>query len=340
MTSLEDRDAVIRLIGGYMVSDAIRAAGRLGVFAHLDATPDTTLDDLAASTNAPAAQLKRVLNLLHYAGLIEQREDTLRNTRLGAALVPDKEGSLAAFAQNFTSPLFQRAWDHLETSVLTGEAGFEREYHQPVYDYLGHDEAANTLFNQAMQEEATATAECAATLITLGDDETVVDIGGGDGTFLITVLQMTPSASGIVFDSPAGIAAADQVISRAGLTGRCTSISGDFFTTIPPEGTTYIIKSVLQDWDDDRALALLSKCKEQIPATARLIIIGNFLPDTYDDDAAVGYLTDVCMLVISGGRERTLADLKVLLDQTGFDTDGLRHERLGPLTAVELGPRS
>lgn len=340
MTSLEDRDAVIRLIGGYMVSDAIRAAGRLGVFTHLEAAPEATLDDLASSTNVPAAQLERVLNLLHYAGLIEQRENTLRNTSLGTALVPDKAGSLAAFAQNFTSPLFQRAWDHLEASVLTGEAGFEREYHQPVYDYLGHDEAANTLFNQAMQEEATATAESAATLITVGEDETVVDIGGGDGTFLATVLQTAPSATGIVFDSPAGVAAADHVISHAGLADRCTSISGDFFATIPSEGTTYIIKSVLQDWDDESALALLSKCKEQIPATARLIIIGNFLPDTYDDDAAVGYLTDVCMLVISGGRERTLADLKVLLDQAGFDTDGLRHERLGPLTAVELGPRS
>lgn len=340
MTSLEDRDAVIRLVGGYMVSDAIRAAVRLGVFAHLHELPGATLDDLAARTGAPAAQLDRILNLLRYAGLIEQRGSSLHNSRLGMVLVPGKPGSLAAFAENFTSPLFQRAWDHLETSVLTGEAGFDREYRQPVYDYLGHDNAANTLFNQAMQEEATATAEAAAALITVGDNETLVDIGGGDGTFLTTVLQTAPSATGIVFDSAAGIGAADDVINRAGLTNRCTCLGGNFFEAIPPGGTTYIIKSVLQDWDDARALALLSTCRAQIPATARLLIIGNFLPDTYDDDAAVGYLTDVCMLVISGGRERTLNDLRHLLDAAGFDDHALRHERLGPLTAVELRPRS
>lgn len=337
MTSLDDRDAVIRLIGGYMVSDAIRAAGHLGVFATLDQSPGITLDELAARTGAPAGQLDRVLNLLRYAGLIEQRETMLDNTDLGEALVPGKPGSLAAFAENFTSPLFQRAWDHLETSILTGEAGFDREYHQPVYDYLGHHEAANTLFNQAMQEEARATAESAAALITIDDHETIVDLGGGDGTFLTTVLKNAPSATGIVFDSPAGIAATGDVIADAGLSDRCTSIGGDFFDTIPPEGTTYIIKSVLQDWDDESALALLSTCKDQIPDGARLIIIGNFLPDSYDDEAAVGYLTDVCMLVISGGRERTLADLTVLLDQAGFDTAELGYERFGPLTAVELG---
>lgn len=340
MTSLEDRDAVIRLIGSYMVSDAIRAAGHLGVFAHLDQASGATLDDLAASISVPAAQLERVLNLLQYAGLIEEQENTLHNTRLGAVLVPGKPGSLGAFAENFTSPLFQRAWDHLEVSVLTGEPGFDREYHQSIYDYLGHDEAASKLFNQAMQEEAAAAAQSATTLIDLEKDETVVDIGGGDGTFLSSLLQTAPSVTGIVFDSPAGVAAADHVIASVGLTDRCISIGGDFFATIPPNATTYIIKSVLQDWDDERALALLSKCKEHIPATARLIIIGNFLPESYDAAAAVGYLTDVCMLVISGGRERTLADLKVLLDQAGFDTGDMRHKHLGPLTAVELGPRS
>lgn len=335
-TTLEDRDAVIRLIGGYMISDAIRAAVRLDVFAHLDQAPGSTLDDLAARINVPANLLGRVLKLLHQANLIEQREEFLHNTRLGATLVPGKNGSLAAFAENFTSPLFQRAWDHLETSMHSGEAGFEIEYGRPVYDHLGQDEAANALFNQAMQEEATATAAAAATLIKLEEGESVVDIGGGDGTFLTTLLHTTPTATGIVFDSPAGIAAADQVIASAGLTDRCTSQGGDFFAEIPAQGTTYIIKSVLQDWDDENALALLTKCREQIPSNARLIIIGNFLPDTYDDDAAVGYLTDVCMLVISGGRERTLDDLVTLLNQAGFSTDGLRHERVGPLLAVEL----
>lgn len=77
-------------------------------------------------------------------------------------------------------------------------------------------------------------------------------------------------------------------------------------------------------------------CAEQIPEGARLIIIGNFIPDTFEDDAAVGYLADLCMLVISGGRERTIADLRRLLGAAGLPTTSLSQRRIGPLIAVEL----
>lgn len=336
MTSLEDRDTVIRLIGGYMIANAIRAAGHLHIFPRLDAAPGTTSEDLGATLGASEPHLRRLLSLLQLAGLIHETRGHFQLTRLGEILVPGRQGSLAEFAQNFTSPLFQRAWDHLETSVTTGAPGFDIEYHQSIYDYLADDDAANTLFNLAMHEESGATAEAAAALIDLEQDETVIDIGGGDGTFLATLLSANPTARGIVFDSTAGISAARGIIECAGVAGRCEARDGDFFTAIPTTGTTYIIKSVLQDWDDDRAVDLLRVCKDQMPAGARLIILGNFLPDIHDDAAAVGYLTDLCMLVISGGRERTLNDLNSLLEHAGFPTHALRATRVGPLTAVEL----
>ncbi|MDV8022659.1 methyltransferase [Rhodococcus sp. IEGM 1330] len=336
MTTLEIRDTAIRLIGGYMVSNAIRAASTLDLFGRIDKASDTTIDDLATDLGVPAPNLRRLASLLQSARLIEDIDGRITLTDLGRVLVPGREGSLAEFAQNFTSPLFQRAWDHLETSVRTGDPGFDLEHQQSVYDYLADDEAANTRFNLAMQEESWATANAATALIRLDQDETVVDIGGGDGTFLTTLLRANPSSRGVVYDSPAGISAAQEVIARADVVDRCTATGGDFFTMIPLGGTTYVIKSVLQDWDDEHALHLLRTCRAQIPLGARLIILGNFLPASHDDDAAVGYLTDLCMLVISGGRERTLHDLENLLDKAGFTTDALQIARVGPLTAVEL----
>lgn len=336
MTELEDRDTVIRLIGGYMVSNAIRAAGSLGLFALADIDGGVSVDDAARAAGIDTDRLTRLIHLLQHAGLVGPSEDRINLTSQGRLLVPGREGSLSNFAQNFTSPLFQRPWDLLEDSLRTGTPGFVLTHQQTVYDYFASDDAANTLFNDAMQEEAAATARPEAMLISLAPDETVVDLGGGDGTFLTTLLQANSSATGIVFDSSAGVANAPHVIERAGVADRCTSQGGDFFTTIPRTGTTYILKSVLQDWDDDHVLQLLRTCAEQIPEGARLIIIGNFIPDTFEDDAAVGYLTDLCMLVISGGRERTIADLRRLLGAAGLPTTSLSQRRIGPLIAVEL----
>lgn len=336
MTELEERDTVIRLIGGYMVSNSIRAAGALDLFSLSDVDGGVSVDEVASAARLDAGRLRRLVHVLQHAGLVEPGEERIRLTSQGRLLVPGREGSLANFAQNFTSPLFQRPWDFLEDSLRTGTPGFVLTHEQTVYDYFADDDSANTLFNDAMQEEATATAQPAAMLISLAQYETVVDLGGGDGTFLTTLLQANPSATGIVFDSPAGVANASHVIERAGVTDRCTSQGGDFFTAIPRSGTTYILKSVLQDWDDDRVLQILRTCAEQIPAGARLIVIGNFIPDAFDDAAAVGYLTDLCMLVISGGRERTIADLRRLLKEAGLPTMSLSQRRIGPLIAVEL----
>lgn len=338
MTDLNERDAVIRLVGGYMTSNAIRAAGQLGVFAQLDRGPQAP-EELAAQTGLPADNLLRMLRLLLVAGLLaEDHDGRLHLSELGRLLVPDRPGSLASFAESFTSPLFQRAWDHLEDTIDDGTPAFVKEYREPVYDYLGRHEPDSRLFNRAMHEEATATAQAAADLIALERGETVVDLGGGDGTFLTTLLQANPEASGVVFDSAAGMAEAWRTIEVAGLTGRCSATSGDFFDGIPGHGTTYVLKSVLQDWGDADVVRLLRSCQRHMPAGARLLIIGNVLPERHDPLAAVAYLTDVCMLVISGGRERTASEFRQLLASSGFATDDVQRRPIGPLSTIEARP--
>ncbi|WP_212743308.1 methyltransferase, partial [Brevibacterium sp. 2SA] len=212
MTALEDRDSVIQLIGGYIVSNAIRAAGDFGIFSLLDVDDGLTLTEVALGARIDEAHLIRLLRTLQQAHLVEEAGNRFHLTSPGRLLVPEREGTLANFARNFTSPLFQRSWDSLEETLRTGTPGFFLVNQQSIYDYFAEDDAANALFNGAMQEEAAATATAATTIITLAENERVIDLGGGDGTFLTKLLQANPTATGTVFDSPAGIANAPSVI--------------------------------------------------------------------------------------------------------------------------------
>lgn len=338
MTDLEEREKVIRLVGGYMVANAMRTAIQLGVLTKLDEGPKLP-SELADELGIPADNLRRLLSLLLLADLLGQDEDQrVYLTRTGRLLLPDSPDSLASFVRNFTSPLFQRAWDHLEETVRDGTAGFVREYGEQVYEYLGRHESDSELFNLAMHDEATATARAAADLIKLDTGETVVDVGGGDGTFLTTLLEAKPEARGVIFDSPSGIAQAQSTISSRDLDDRCTAVGGSFFESIPTGGTTYILKSVFQDWGDNDVLRILQTCRGAMNPEARLLIIGNVLPEQHDSAAAVGHLTDVCMLVISGGRERTEPEFRDLLSEAGFRTNNVQLRPLGPLSTIEARP--
>lgn len=238
MTELEDRDTVIRLIGGYMVSNAIRAAGSLGLFALADIDGGVSVDDAARAAGIDTDRLTRLIHLLQHAGLVGPSEDRINLTSQGRLLVPGREGSLSNFAQNFTSPLFQRPWDLLEDSLRTGTPGFVLTHQQTVYDYFASDDAANTLFNDAMQEEAAATARPAAMLISLAPDETVVDLGGGDGTFLRRCSKRTrpPPASSSTAppESPTPLTSSNGQVSLTAAPARVVISSPRSRVPVPP----------------------------------------------------------------------------------------------------------
>ena len=259
-------------------------------------------------------------------------------TDVGRQLRTDSPDSLHAFATMFCHPSLFESWKGLEHTVRTGERSFDHVFGATFYDHLAaHDDISN-LFNVAMGEESRIAAEQLAALPDFDDVTTVVDLGGGDGTLLAAVLSTRPELRGIVFDSASGVAEAPGVLAAAGVADRCEARAGDFFSDIPDGGDLYIIKSVFQDWGDEESTALLRTCRKQIPHSAKLMIVGTVLPETADTVAPVMFVTDLNMMVNTGGRERSEGEFRRMLADAGFDVTAVRIGGAGPLSIIEATP--
>jgi hypothetical protein len=148
---------------------------------------------------------------------------------------------------------------------------------------------------------------------------TVADIGDGDGTPLAAVLRGQAGVRGILFDTEAGLAQADVTLTSASVADRGRAQAGDFFSSAPSGADRHLLKSVIHDWDDERAATILKHIRGVIPDDGRLLVIEPILPDTVDRSLAPPmYLSDLNMLVNVGGRERTRTDFEQLCTRAGF----------------------
>jgi len=224
-----------------------------------------------------------------------------------------------AFVRMFGDPTMLAAWRELEGAVRTGDAAFDKVYGTSFFDHLSANPEVSELFNSAMRQGTTLAAQQLPHQYDFGHFRTIADIGGGDGTLLAGLLQAHPRVRGILFDTATGIAEADRTLRDAGVGERCAILEGDFLTAAPEGAELYLLKSVIQDWDDDRAATILAHIRRVIPDDGRLLIIDPVLPEVVDGSLpSTTYLGGLNMLVNTGGRARTRADFEQLCVRTGF----------------------
>jgi len=131
--------------------------------------------------------------------------------------------------------------------------------------------------------------------------DALVDVGGGDGTLIAAILKAVPGMRGVLFDLPAGVEAAVQTLEAAGVSDRCEVVTGDFFTSVPDGADAYLLKSVIHDWDDERAVAILRSCRRAMPATGTVLVVEPVLPARAQALESTGtVMSDINMLVITG----------------------------------------
>ena len=180
-------------------------------------------------------------------------------------------------------------------------------------------------FNAAMAEHTRAVAPGFVEAHDFGRYRTVADLGGGDGTLIGAILRANPGLRGVLFDLPPGLAAAPATL--ADVAGRTEIVPGDFFESVPEGADAYVLKSVIHDWDDERAAAILRNCRAAMRDDARLLVLEQVMPEIVTEEAQGVVRNDLNMLVSTGGRERTEAEFRALLDGAGFETAALT----GPL---------
>ena len=308
------------LISAFIPARLVYLAAELGL-ADLVASGLTTAEALAEKTGTHAPTLYRMLRALCAYGVFEEPiRGQFRLGPLGAGLQSDVSGSFRNFARFLGD---QRTWKclaELEHTIRTGETGMSRAFGCTGFEYLAAHPAEANIFNDAMAEIARSVARAATAHYDFSRFRTILDIGGGNGTFLAEILRRATSSAGILFDAPAGLAQAKETLLRADVASRCTIMPGDFFKSVPSGADLMILKNVIHNWNDEQATALLSRCRAAASSQSRLLLIERAMPERMTASAVNqrGADLDIRMLAVTGGIERTEDEYRALLAASGF----------------------
>jgi O-methyltransferase domain/Dimerisation domain len=322
-----------QLIGGYQASAAIGAFARLGV-ADAIAEASGTSEELAARLGARADVLARLLEATLDIGLFARDEDgRYRLTALGELLRTEVPGSLRRYAIVSTEDWRWYAYAHLSDTLQSGQPGFVVAHGCHFWDYLASHPAAAASFLESMARISAARDQAVLASLDFGRFRCVVDVGGGQGGLLLALLAAYPDVQGVLFDLPGVIETARELVRQAGLEERCKTIAGDFREAVPPGGDAYVLSWILHDWDDPAAKGILRRCREAVAKGASLLVVEMVVPEENQPGAdALRRLvrqTDLEMLAVVGGRERTAVEFQELLASTGFAVN-----RFVPLTGM------
>jgi SAM-dependent methyltransferase len=308
---------LLPMVWGIHISRAIYAAAELGIADLLAAGPLSSAE-LSRATNSHEPSLYRVLRLLAAFGVFTEREDRQFSlTLLGDRLRTGAPAGMRSWALLLETVGGVRPFEHILDTVRTGNPGTAATLGTDIFTYFaGHPQQA-AAFDAAMSERTEAFAPSVAELCDFSDVRTVVDVGGGNGALLVQILRRHPHLKGIAFDVPTVAARAEAVLDAADLSDRYEVLAGDFFVGVPPGADCYILANVLHDWDDARATEILANCRRAMAKGGRVLIIERLIP--IDRRRAVpAVLSDVTMLVITGGQERTNAEYGALLAAAGL----------------------
>ena len=318
-----------RMINGYQVSQAIYVAATLGVADLLAGRPQTS-DELAEASDAHPDSLYRLLRALAAAGVV--REEVGRSfslTPLGELLRTDVDGSLAGWAAFVGRPYHWESWANLLHSVQTGENAFHHLHGRDVWEFREEHPEEGAIFDRAMTSVTGGMTEALLESYDFGRFGTVVDVGGGNGVLLAALLQKHSQMQGVLFDDPAVVSGAEELLREMGVVERCELVGGSFFEAVPAGVDAYILKSVIHDWEDEDSVRILRVCRDAMRANATLLVLEW---DLGPPNAVTGpKFSDLNMLVAPGGRERTVDEYRALFEAAGFTLEGVIPDATGRL---------
>jgi len=326
--------ALFRMASGYWLSQAIYVAAKLGLADLLKDGPKPS-GELAAATGADEQALFRLMRALSSTGiLVHLQNDCFALSRLGENLQSDVPGSMRAIVITLGEIHYQ-AWGNLLHSVRSGSPAFNSVFGMGLFEYLQRDAEAADAFNKGMTDVSSMLAYAVMMAYDFSGISSIVDVGGGHGTFLQRILGLNPDIIGTIFDLEPAITKAKQRLNGERFGGRCSAVAGDFFDSVPEGADAYILCSVIHDWHDDRSIKILRNCRKAMAKNGRLLLVEMVVPD--GDTNCYSKLLDLNMLVMTEGRERTRAEFSTLLDAAGYKLTRI-VPTLAPQSVIEAVP--
>lgn len=308
------RQQLLGMITSYWVAMAIHVAAKLKLADLVNAGPKTA-HDLAQLTQTQPQPLYRLLRALASVEIFaEDAQGRFGMTPIAECLL-DVHGSQRAVALMMGDEHYA-SWGELLYSVQTGKPAFDHIYGKPIFNWLSEHPEEAKIFDAAMTGFHGSETQAMIEAYDYTGINTLVDIGGGNGTVLIEVLKKNPVMKGVLYDLPGVIERAKSNLATAGVASRCQTIAGSFFESAPPGGDAYQMRHIIHDWTDEQCHTILSHVRKVIPKTGRLLVIEMVIkPGNVPQPAK---WLDLNMMVIPGGRERTEAEYRDMYAKAGF----------------------
>lgn len=303
-------DTLQQIAGGYCVSRCLHVVADLGVADFLGSAPRTA-QELAKDVGADPDALRRILRLLAAHGIFDAKGDTFQHSPASRLLRSDHPQSMRAFARMFGLSINWTIYGAMEHSVKTGQPTTEEILPDGYWNHFATHPQDGRVFNEAMEAKAHGQLAGIIASYDFSGFHTIADIGGGRGHLLHAIIDSSPQTSGVLFDLP-------QVVkeSAGAMSPRITLQSGDFFHDDLPRCDAYTAMDIIHDWDDEKALAILKAIRRAAPASAKLLLLETMISEAPGSDWAK--MLDIHMLVLLGGRQRTLDEYTQLLGKSGF----------------------
>jgi len=318
------------LLTSAAISQAVAVAAELGI-ADVLADGCKSVDELAERTGCHVSSLHRLMRALAAFELVNEGADgSFSLAPLGMLIQRDASTGLRGRIL-WWGKYRWKVWAHLLYSVRTGESARKRALGSDAFGQIIDDPEAASVFNAAMSDGTQLIADDVAHCCDFGAMRAIVDVGGGYGRLLSTILAAHPGTRGILFDLPHVVDGARRHLADANVLDRCDIVTGDFFDAIPASGDAYLLKTVLHDWDDERCITILRKCRAAATREAKVLVVEQVMPERIVASESHQRVTvqDLNMLVMLHGRERTLREFRRLFEAAGLDFVSTTEVALG-----------
>lgn len=318
--------AMLQMVTSSWVSRSIYAAAKLGIADLLKDGPKSC-DELASVVAVKPRPLYRLLRALASVGVFaEQEQGYFTLTPLAACLVSDIPGSIRALAI-MVGEEHDKVWENILYTLQTGDSAFEHMYGMPLFQYYAQNPEPAKIFDQAMTNQSSVEIAETMAAYDFSAIHKLVDIGGGHGSLITSILKANPTMQGILFDLPSVIARAKDVVEAEGILQRCSLVGGDFLESVPSGGDAYMLKHVLHNWDDERAIAILKNCHRAMADPGKLLVVEQVIPP--GNEPFWGKFVDLMMmLMFPGACERTETEYRALFEASGFHLTKIFPTRL------------
>jgi SAM-dependent methyltransferase len=324
-------EAQLYLLGfGFMATAALNAAIKADIADQVTSGPKPVAE-LAKTAGVNEDALYRVLRALASVGVFSETSPRMFANSEMSALMRRDAGPLRGMLEWATDPIHQRSYAHFGHSVLTGKDLCQPALGKPIWEELAEDHAVARVFDDAMTAISASVMPAVLASYDFSGINTLVDVAGGHGFVLTSILEKYPQMRGVLFDMERVCVGARERIKKLGFADRVRVESGDFFKAVP-SGDAIIMKHIIHDWADAEARKILESCHRALPPHGKLILIETVLQPGNAPD--LGKWIDLEMLAFPGGRERTEAEFRQLFASAGFKLTKITPNQ-SPLAAIE-----